>query len=89
MLLVDRNQAMVVSGESGAGKTETCKRILMYLAAVSEQEHHHGDGGEDEEEEDDAEPIHTLVLACNPILEAFGNAKTLRNNNRYVHNKHA
>lgn len=52
------------SGESGAGKTETAKIAMQYLAALGG-----GSGIEDE------------VLQTNPILEAFGNAKTLRNDN--------
>jgi myosin-5 len=52
------------SGESGAGKTETAKIAMQYLAALG------GGGGLEDE-----------ILQTNPILEAFGNAKTLRNDN--------
>lgn len=58
----------MVSGESGAGKTEAAKKILEYIAAVSQE----GAG---------VARIKEMLLDSNPILEAFGNAKTLRNDN--------
>jgi myosin-1 len=63
------NQCVIISGESGAGKTEAAKRIMQYIANVSG-----GTGG-------DIQQIKDMTLATNPLLEAFGNAKTLRNNN--------
>jgi myosin I len=63
------NQCVIISGESGAGKTEAAKRIMQYIASVS--------GGES----GDIKQIKDMVLATNPLLESFGNAKTLRNNN--------
>lgn len=63
------NQCVIISGESGAGKTEAAKRIMQYIASVSG-----GTGG-------DIQQIKDMTLATNPLLEAFGNAKTLRNNN--------
>ena len=56
--------SFLFSGESGAGKTETAKIAMQYLAALG--------GGSGIEYE---------ILKTNPILEAFGNAKTLRNDN--------
>eukprot|EP00127_Corallochytrium_limacisporum_P006003 Clim_evm80s215 gene=Clim_evmTU80s215 len=68
-MLIDReNQCVIISGESGAGKTVSAKFIMNYLAQVS------GGGG-------DAQHVKSVVLESNPLLEAFGNAKTLRNNN--------
>jgi myosin-1 len=63
------NQCVIISGESGAGKTEAAKRIMQYIANVS------GGGS------GDIQQIKDMVLATNPLLESFGNAKTLRNNN--------
>lgn len=63
------NQCVIISGESGAGKTEAAKRIMQYIANVS------GGGSSD------IQQIKDMVLATNPLLESFGNAKTLRNNN--------
>jgi len=62
------SQGIVVSGESGAGKTETTKYILRYLTDS------YGGGGA-------VTDLESRILAANPFLEAFGNAKTTRNNN--------
>ncbi|KAG6330613.1 hypothetical protein ID866_8473, partial [Astraeus odoratus] len=67
------NQCVIISGESGAGKTEAAKRIMQYIAAVS--------GGQDSS----IQEIKDMVLATNPLLESFGCAKTLRNNNSSRH----
>ncbi|KAJ8613177.1 hypothetical protein MRB53_037043 [Persea americana] len=69
MKAYNENQCIIISGESGAGKTEAAKRIMQYIANVS--------GGRDSS----IQKIKDMVLATNPLLESFGNAKTLRNNN--------
>lgn len=70
------NQCVIISGESGAGKTEAAKRIMQYIAAVA--------GGADEGA-GGIEGVKEMVLATNPLLESFGCAKTLRNNNSSRH----
>eukprot|EP01133_Synstelium_polycarpum_P004330 gene4330-5057_t len=62
------NQCVIISGESGAGKTEAAKMIMNYISKVS--------GGTEK-----VEYVKHVILESNPLLEAFGNAKTLRNNN--------
>jgi myosin-1 len=69
------NQCVIISGESGAGKTEAAKRIMQYIAAVS--------GGESGGSGIDG--VKEMVLATNPLLESFGCAKTLRNDNSSRH----
>lgn len=64
-----------LQGESGAGKTEAAKRIMQYIAEVSGGEASEGGIGQ----------IKDMVLATNPLLESFGCAKTLRNDNSSRH----
>lgn len=68
MLKTQGSQSLVVSGESGSGKTETNKHLMHYLAFRSKSESLGND-------------LATSILQANPVLEAFGNAKTSRNNN--------
>ncbi|KAL0583546.1 hypothetical protein ABG067_006570 [Albugo candida] len=67
------SQSILVSGESGAGKTESTKFIMEYLATLSKSQK----GKMTEQETSVIEKI----LSSNPILEAFGNARTIRNDN--------
>ena len=73
MLRGKKNQSMVISGESGAGKTEATKICLSFLAEIAGSV-----GGDDS---GDARTPSQLLLDSSPIMEAFGNAKTVRNNN--------
>lgn len=61
---------VVISGESGAGKTEASKHLLRFVAAISTETHRA-----------EIDRVKNMLLASNPILEAFGNAKTNRNDN--------
>uniref|UniRef100_A0A670Z8Q2 Myosin VC n=1 Tax=Pseudonaja textilis TaxID=8673 RepID=A0A670Z8Q2_PSETE len=63
----DRNQSIIVSGESGAGKTVSARYAMRYFATVSKSSSN--------------AKVEDKVLACNPITEAIGNAKTTRNDN--------
>ncbi|XP_061368583.1 myosin-6-like isoform X2 [Gastrolobium bilobum] len=64
------SQSILVSGESGAGKTESTKLLMRYLAYMGGR----ANAGE-------GRSVEQKVLESNPVLEAFGNAKTVRNNN--------
>ncbi|ORY83268.1 P-loop containing nucleoside triphosphate hydrolase protein [Protomyces lactucae-debilis] len=72
MAEMHENQAILVTGESGAGKTETTKKVIQFLAAIAQspadQRRHDGN-------------LEEQILRANPILEAFGNAQTVRNDN--------
>ena len=66
MVFRGRDQVVIISGESGAGKTEAAKKVMHYIAAVSKE------GPKARE---------IKLLTTNPLLESFGNAKTTRNEN--------
>lgn len=62
---MQKNQAICINGESGAGKTVSTKLCLQFLTSLDEKKY-------DKKGED----LASMIMACNPILEAFGNAKT-------------
>ncbi|RLU17397.1 hypothetical protein DMN91_009632 [Ooceraea biroi] len=76
MLTNNENQSMLITGESGAGKTENTKKVIAYFATV---------GASTKKEKDDPNKkkgsLEDQVVQTNPVLEAFGNAKTVRNDN--------
>ena len=76
--LVDEgtNQSILVTGESGAGKTENTKKVIQYLAAVATSDDTRAKSGGRQ-----LSNLSEQILRANPILEAFGNAQTVRNNN--------
>ncbi|XP_034947013.1 myosin heavy chain, muscle isoform X17 [Chelonus insularis] len=75
MLTNSENQSMLITGESGAGKTENTKKVIAYFATV----------GASTKKSEDADKkkgsLEDQVVQTNPVLEAFGNAKTVRNDN--------
>jgi len=72
MLNNKKDQAMLITGESGAGKTENTKKVITYLAMVAT-----GSGKKSEKKVS----LEDQIVATNPILESYGNAKTSRNDN--------
>merc|ERR1719350_1196590 len=74
MLTNSKNQSMLITGESGAGKTENTKKVIAYLAAVAVPPKKKG-------ADDKKVSLEDQIVATNPILESYGNAKTSRNDN--------
>ncbi|KAM4623646.1 myosin-7-like [Polymixia lowei] len=74
-MLADReNQSILITGESGAGKTVNTKRVIQYFASIAA-----GSGKKDTSK--DKGTLEDQIIQANPALEAFGNAKTIRNDN--------
>ncbi|KAJ2826743.1 Myosin type-2 heavy chain 1, partial [Coemansia sp. 'formosensis'] len=71
MVTDQRNQTIIVYGESGSGKTTSAKYIMRYFAQA-----HHADANDKE-----MSTVESQILATNPVFESFGNAKTTRNDN--------
>ncbi|XP_062409594.1 myosin heavy chain, fast skeletal muscle-like [Sardina pilchardus] len=82
-MLQDReNQSVLITGESGAGKTVNTKRVIQYFATIAVA------GGDKKKQEQPAASsgkmqgsLEDQIIAANPLLEAYGNAKTVRNDN--------
>merc|ERR1712207_91286 len=73
MLSNKHNQSMLITGESGAGKTENTKKVIAYLAMVATSS----------KKADKKVSLENQIVATNPILESYGNAKTARNDNSF------
>ena len=71
MMNAGKNQSILITGESGAGKTENTKKVIAYFASI-------GASGKRKEGEPGLED---KIVQTNPVLEAWGNAKTVRNDN--------
>ncbi|XP_055547300.1 myosin heavy chain, muscle isoform X15 [Wyeomyia smithii] len=74
MLTNHENQSMLITGESGAGKTENTKKVIAYFATI-------GASTKKDESTEKKGSLEDQVVQTNPVLEAFGNAKTVRNDN--------
>merc|ERR1719288_522095 len=75
MLTNGKDQSMLITGESGAGKTENTKKVISYLAMVAAPKKKAG------AEASKKASLEDQIVATNPILESYGNAKTSRNDN--------
>ncbi|KAI8996997.1 P-loop containing nucleoside triphosphate hydrolase protein, partial [Pilobolus umbonatus] len=75
MLQDNENQSILITGESGAGKTENTKIVIQYLTAVANNDIR------DKYDKSKLNTLQTQILQANPVLESFGNAQTIRNNN--------
>ncbi|XP_054718745.1 myosin heavy chain, muscle-like isoform X3 [Uloborus diversus] len=76
MLQNRENQSMLITGESGAGKTENTKKVIAYFANVGKSAKKDKDSSASKKGN-----LEDQVIQTNPVLEAFGNAKTVRNDN--------
>ncbi|XP_031419237.1 myosin-7-like isoform X2 [Clupea harengus] len=75
-MLADReNQSILITGESGAGKTVNTKRVIQYFASIA------ASGGKKDAAAKNKGTLEDQIIQANPALEAFGNAKTIRNDN--------
>nr|XP_046271782.1 myosin-16-like [Scatophagus argus] len=75
MMMEHENQSMLITGESGAGKTENTKKVIQYFANIG------ASGSKTSDSKASVGTLEDQIIQANPVLEAFGNAKTIRNNN--------
>ncbi|XP_023287095.1 myosin-6-like [Seriola lalandi dorsalis] len=76
-MLSDReNQSILITGESGAGKTVNTKRVIQYFASIAA-----APTGKKDAAAEKKGTLEDQIIQANPALEAFGNAKTIRNDN--------
>merc|ERR1711981_513976 len=71
MMNVGKNQSILITGESGAGKTENTKKVISYFASI----------GATTKKKEGEPGLEDKIVQTNPVLEAWGNAKTVRNDN--------
>ena len=76
MISESKNQSILITGESGAGKTENTKKVITYFAFVGSTS-----GGSKKGAAAKKVSLEDQVVQTNPVMEAFGNAKTVRNDN--------
>ena len=75
MISESKNQSILITGESGAGKTENTKKVITYFAFVGST------SGGSKKAAAKKVSLEDQVVQTNPVMEAFGNAKTVRNDN--------
>uniref|UniRef100_A0A673WZN6 Myosin-7B n=1 Tax=Salmo trutta TaxID=8032 RepID=A0A673WZN6_SALTR len=76
MMIDKENQSVLITGESGAGKTVNTKRVIQYFATIAVS------GGKKEADPNKMQgSLEDQIIAANPLLESYGNAKTVRNDN--------
>ena len=78
MMLEQKSQSILISGESGAGKTEAMKICLTYIGEISVKK----------DKSDGPDPTAARLMQTNPVMEGIGNAKTVRNDNSSRFGKH-
>ena len=71
MMNLSKNQSILITGESGAGKTENTKKVISYFASI----------GATSKKKEGEPGLEDKIVNTNPVLEAWGNAKTVRNDN--------